>query len=100
LRVGLFSFFSSLSGKKAVLGRPAKSIQSVVLAKHLRSGSSRGARTIRALTEKSFLRPDLTAFAITRYHKLRKATTVRRHRRDILARRTRARRLQQPRQSG
>ena len=77
----LFFFFLFLSrccsGKKATLARPSKAVQSVVLAKHLRSGSSRGARTIRALTEKSFLRADLTPFAITRYHKLRKATTVR-----------------------
>jgi hypothetical protein len=65
------------NGNKALLAKPSKAVARVTLAKHLRAGSSRGARTIRALTEKSNVRPDLTRFAITRYHKLRLATTVR-----------------------
>jgi len=63
------------NGKKGFAARPTKAVAKTQLGKHLRAGSSRGARTIRALTEKSFVRPDLTRFAITRYHKLRQATT-------------------------
>jgi len=63
-------------GKAANASAPAKQTETVALNKHTRSGKSRGARTIRALTEKSFLRADLAPFAITRYHKLRQATTV------------------------
>lgn len=90
-----FRFFSSLSantravgvalvgkkvqlqlknGKKSALARPSKAVSTVTLANDFRSKSSRSARTIRALTAGSFLRGDLAAFAITRYHKLRKAT--------------------------
>ena len=60
------------AGKKATLARPAKSVQTVTLANDFRRKSSRAARTIQALTTKSYLRPDLAAFAITRYNKLRK----------------------------
>lgn len=62
------------AGKKATLARPSKSVQTVTLANDFRRKSSRAARTIQALTTKSFLRPDLAAFAITRYNKLRKAS--------------------------
>ena len=62
------------NGKKSALARPSKSVSTVTLANDFRSKSSRSARTIRALTAGSFLRGDLAAFAITRYHKLRKAT--------------------------
>lgn len=64
------------AGKKANLCRPSKATTVQLLQKHFRAGSSRGARTIKTQTAKSFLRADLTNFAIARYHALRKATTT------------------------
>lgn len=66
------------TGAKSTLARPAKATNTQLLQKHFRAGASRGARTIKTNTAKSFLRADLTNFAIARYHALRKATTVRR----------------------
>ena len=64
------------AGKKSSLSRPSKSTVTQSLGKHFRNGASRGAQTIKTNTAKSFLRADLTNFAITRYHALRKATTT------------------------
>jgi large subunit ribosomal protein L28e len=63
------------AGRKSTAARPSKQTTTQTLQKHFRAGSSRGARTIKTNTAKSFLRPDLTNFAIHRYHALRKATT-------------------------
>lgn len=67
------------AGKKSTIARPAKATVTQTLQKHFRAGASRGARTIKTNTAASFLRADLTNFAIARYHKLREATTVRPH---------------------
>lgn len=64
------------AGRKANAGRPAKQTNVQTLQKHFRAGASRGARTIKTNTAKSFLRADLTNFAISRYHALRKATSA------------------------
>jgi len=56
--------------------KPLTSTIRVPLNRHTVSGSSFAAKTIRSLTEKSHYRPDLTRFAIARYHALRNAVKL------------------------
>ena len=56
--------------------KPATSTTTVALNKHMRSGSCRAAKTIRQLTQNSHYRPDLTNYAIARYHALNKSKKV------------------------
>lgn len=61
----------SLKNPKAHANRRVSKLYSTYqLNHHMRSGECKGAKTIDTLTDKSFYRRDLSAFAIARYHAL------------------------------
>eukprot|EP00456_Euglypha_rotunda_P040986 TRINITY_DN3176_c0_g1_i3.p1 TRINITY_DN3176_c0_g1~~TRINITY_DN3176_c0_g1_i3.p1 ORF type:complete len:168 (+),score=9.05 TRINITY_DN3176_c0_g1_i3:47-550(+) len=56
--------------------RPAKSNTKVPLSKHIKNHTCRSAVAIRTLTQKSYYRPDLTKYAIARYHAFHRSLKV------------------------
>ena len=64
------------NGRRAFAAQPRKAVQSIVLARNQANKSNAAAKAIKALTADSYVRGDLTRFAIARYHALKRAKSV------------------------